>query len=129
MKKEKAFTLAEVLITLGIIGVVAAITIPGLKNNYFEKRTVSQLRGMQSILTQAIKMSEEEYGEVESWGLSGANAQSAAIIAERLRPFIKIAVDCGTADPKGNCVPNVSYKRLNGGLQEIMQLLDLIAIK
>ena len=30
---KKAFTLAEVLITLGIIGVVAALTIPTLVNN------------------------------------------------------------------------------------------------
>ena len=38
MKKRKfAFTLAEVLITLGIIGVVAAMTIPTLISN-FQKR-------------------------------------------------------------------------------------------
>lgn len=42
MKKDKnhikkAFTLSEVLITLGIIGVVAAITLPTLVANYREK--------------------------------------------------------------------------------------------
>ncbi|MDD3238364.1 MAG: prepilin-type N-terminal cleavage/methylation domain-containing protein [Candidatus Gastranaerophilales bacterium] len=31
--KNKAFTLAEVLITLVIIGVIAALTIPSLLNN------------------------------------------------------------------------------------------------
>ena len=36
--KHQAFTLAEVLITLGIIGVVAAITIPLLVNNYRKKK-------------------------------------------------------------------------------------------
>ena len=35
--KHAAFTLAEVLITLGIIGVVAAITMPTLINNYQKK--------------------------------------------------------------------------------------------
>ena len=34
---KKAFTLAEVLITLGIIGVVAAMTLPGLVQNYQKK--------------------------------------------------------------------------------------------
>lgn len=34
MKIKKGFTLAEVLITLGIVGVVAALTIPQLINNY-----------------------------------------------------------------------------------------------
>ena len=37
-----AFTLAEVLITLGIIGVVAALTIPSLINNYKAKRLHTQ---------------------------------------------------------------------------------------
>jgi len=37
MKKDFAFTLAEVLITLAIIGVVAAMTIPTLVANYQEK--------------------------------------------------------------------------------------------
>ena len=37
LKRNKAFTLAEVLITLEIIGVVAAMTIPNLVQNYPEK--------------------------------------------------------------------------------------------
>ena len=37
MKEKNAFTLAEVLITLGIIGVVAAMTLPALINNYQKK--------------------------------------------------------------------------------------------
>lgn len=43
MKKVFAFTLAEVLITLGIIGIVAAMTIPTLINNYQKKITVTRL--------------------------------------------------------------------------------------
>ena len=40
---EKSFTLAEVLITLGIIGVVAAMTIPTLISNYQKKEYVARL--------------------------------------------------------------------------------------
>ena len=36
---DKGFTLVETLITLGIIGVVAAITIPNLQKSYFEKNS------------------------------------------------------------------------------------------
>ena len=39
-KKKAAFTLAEVLITLGIIGVVAAITLPALIENVTERRNL-----------------------------------------------------------------------------------------
>ncbi len=42
--KKIGFTLAEVLITLGIIGVVAALTIPTLVNNYQKKTYVTGLQ-------------------------------------------------------------------------------------
>ena len=42
--RMSAFTLAEVLITLGIIGVVAAMTIPNLISNVQKTKTVSQLK-------------------------------------------------------------------------------------
>ncbi|MDR1168015.1 MAG: type II secretion system GspH family protein [Heliobacteriaceae bacterium] len=42
--KKKGFTLAEVLITLGIIGTVAAMTMPGLVGNYQKKIRVTQLK-------------------------------------------------------------------------------------
>lgn len=39
-----AFTLAEVLITLGIIGLVAAMTLPGLMGKYVERERISALK-------------------------------------------------------------------------------------
>lgn len=38
MLKNRAFTLAEILITIGIIGVVAALTMPSLINSYKDKQ-------------------------------------------------------------------------------------------
>lgn len=49
-----AFTLAEVLITLGIIGVVAALTIPSLLNKAFEREAVSGAKETYSMLAQAV---------------------------------------------------------------------------
>lgn len=40
---KKAFTLAEVLITLGILGVVIAMTLPALITNYQKKQFSAQL--------------------------------------------------------------------------------------
>ena len=68
--KKTAFTLAEVLITLGIIGIVAAMTIPTLIQKNFEKQTVAKLRETQSILSQAMRMAEDEYGDACGWGLT-----------------------------------------------------------
>ncbi|MBQ8460402.1 type II secretion system protein [bacterium] len=57
MKKEKtfAFTLAEILITLGIIGVVAAMTIPTLISNYQKKVWTHQLQHSYALLTQGFR--------------------------------------------------------------------------
>jgi type II secretory pathway pseudopilin PulG len=48
-----AFTLAEVLITLGIIGIVAALTIPTLMQKAFDAEAVSKAKETYSILSQA----------------------------------------------------------------------------
>ena len=53
--KRVAFTLAEVLITLGIIGVVAAITLPTLIQNYQKQVWVNQLKKEVSVLQNAVR--------------------------------------------------------------------------
>lgn len=62
-----AFTLAEVLVTLGIIGVVAALTIPALIANHKKQVTVTRLEKFYSVINQAIKMSSLENREPEGW--------------------------------------------------------------
>ena len=52
--KLRGFTLAEVLITLGIIGVVAAMTIPMLIINYQKRLTLTRLKKTYSQLNQVI---------------------------------------------------------------------------
>lgn len=54
------FTLAEVLITLGIIGVVAALTIPGLINNYKAARLKSQFLKSYSTIQQVFKRMQDD---------------------------------------------------------------------
>ena len=44
VKMQIAFTLSEVLITLGIIGIVAAMTLPALIGNYQKHVTVNKLK-------------------------------------------------------------------------------------
>ena len=56
--KIRAFTLAEVLITLGIIGVVSAMTIPGLMSNYRKKQLENQIKADVSIIKQAIHFAD-----------------------------------------------------------------------
>ncbi len=109
---KTGFTLAEVLITLGVIGVVAALTIPGLISKHYEKRTITQLKAAQSILSQALRIAEEEYGTADGWEISGYDEESAIKIAEKIKPGLKLALDCGVEDLEGKCAPNLNYKHL-----------------
>ena len=61
-KLKNGFTLAEVLITLGIIGVVAALTIPTLIGNYQKKEVAVRLQKMYNTIQNAISLAEEENG-------------------------------------------------------------------
>lgn len=62
-----AFTLAEVLITLGIIGVVAALTIPTLVSKTKKNQETVALKKFYSAMSQAIKLSEADNGDINEW--------------------------------------------------------------
>ena len=113
-KIKFAFTLAEVLITLGIIGVVAAMTIPTLMQKYYEKQTVAKLKETYSILSQALKSASQEEGLPEEWDCNKADKESAEKGAAILKKYIKVATDCGTTDTTGSCLYNGDYYNLNG---------------
>ena len=69
--KLKAFTLAEVLITLMIIGIVAALTIPSVISNYQQQEFKTGLKKAVSVLNSAIQTNMQEDGETpyENWDL------------------------------------------------------------
>ena len=64
MKKLKrirsAFTLAEVLITLGIIGIVAAMTMPTLNDRITKRQVEARVKVAYSTIAQVMKMSEND---------------------------------------------------------------------
>ena len=106
--RRVAFTLAEVLITLAIIGVVAAMTIPTLIANYQEKQTVTQLTKAYSMLSQAVQLMYAEYGPITTWGLSKTDTgkvdedtgehiydrSAQNLLTERLKKYLKVAKVC-----------------------------------
>ncbi len=64
---KRGFTLAEVLITLGIIGVVASLTLPVVINTYQKKEVPLRLKKMYNTLLNAIELAELENGSSEFW--------------------------------------------------------------
>ena len=62
LKRKAAFTLAEVLITLGVIGIVSALTMPAVINHFKAKKLEVQFKTADAMLTKAIKMTVHELG-------------------------------------------------------------------
>ena len=115
--RRVAFTLAEVLITLGIIGIVAAMTIPTLISKYTEKQTVTHLIKVYTTLSNAFQMVNAEYGPISTWGLKNTTSvdendevvydhSAQKIVAERIKPYLKISRQCVIGEI---CYPSSSY--------------------
>ncbi len=66
-KRKIAFTLAEVLITLGIIGIVASLTIPTLMQKHNNKVVETRLKKFYSTINQAVRLSEADNGDKIYW--------------------------------------------------------------
>lgn len=117
--KKAAFTLAEVLVTLGIIGVVASLTMPSLIQSSKEKEYVGKLKKFNSIMNQALLMAIEKKGMIEDWGLGtagmsenptdeevAAGNKSITYFWDIVAPYLKVVSRCDYGDAKCE-----SYKR------------------
>ena len=93
-KLKLAFTLAEVLITLGIIGIVAAITIPQLINNYKAKRLQTQFLKSYSTIQQAFK--EMEADDVST----DPTTYNTLEYYKTFMNYLQAPIDCGIGDNK-----------------------------
>ena len=108
--RKVAFTLAEVLITLGIIGVVAALTLPVIIPKIDKAITVNQLKKSFSTLYQLILLSEKDNGEVWEWESPDEYSYTfneSEFFKKYFEPYLKKVVDY-----KSN-LPNVEYATYN----------------
>ena len=119
--QKSAFTLAEVLITLGIIGIVAAMTLPGLIQNYQKHVVENQLRATYSILSNAVKWAEVDNGtgfDITVADMSDFNdvngfsyENSEAVFEKYFKKYFKIT----QSYPKSDNIKYFKYKGYKGG--------------
>ena len=135
-RQKSAFTLAEVLITLGIIGVVAAMTLPALINKTQHQELQTGLKKNYTVLQQALLRAQLDTGEVvkpaDYQAISGVTIS--APLKKLLTTYIKNAQDCGEGTEKGSCIENASitgnenaknpYKTYNAKNSVVLSLLD-----
>ena len=106
----KGFTLAEVLVTLGIIGVVSAMTIPTLMQNHQRKTYVIQLRKIYSEVSQALILYQTQKNAV-NLKESGINSTQNAV--DFVKSTFKVITDCGSENEPCFAADD-EYKKLDG---------------
>ena len=93
-KKTLAFTLAETLIVMGVIGVVAALTLPNLNQSTGNKEKVAKLQKIHSNLNDALGRAVVVYGPVDTWCTGLSNADCKKRHFERITEFMKYSKSC-----------------------------------
>ncbi len=106
------FTLAETLITLVIVGIIAALTVPSLINRVQTEQTISQLNSTYTVFSQALKMAELHNGKVDTWDIGTQDTSAGAKkLYDYITPEIKKMKDCSNTSV---CFGE-NYKNLQGG--------------
>lgn len=99
------------LITLGIIGVVAAMTLPSLITKTKEKEAVSQLKKVHSTLENAYRLAQNEHSEITNWFSENNTAVNSEIFYKNLKPYLKVMKECGF---ERGCLTAGPVKTLDG---------------
>ena len=97
----KAFTLAEVLITLSIIGIVAAMTLPTLIQKKQDKELISMTRKVYADINNAFLLSQQDYGVIGDNSFLFNATDEAFTIAKNLAKYLNGAKVCEKASQKG----------------------------
>jgi len=113
--KAIAFTLAETLIVMGIIGVVAALTLPNLNSSTGDKEKVAKVKKIYQNLNDTLGRAEAVYGPFDEWFINDGDddGKHAKRFGERMVEFMKISKDCDTTGEK-KCFTSGKLKLLNG---------------
>ncbi|MBR2526484.1 type II secretion system protein [bacterium] len=114
-----AFTLAETLIVIGVIGIVSALTLPNLNSSTGEKEKVAKVKKIYQNLQDAFGRAEAVYGPFEEWikSTDTTDELKAKRIGERITEFMKISKNCETASEQG-CFTSGKAKMLTGDNSE-----------
>ena len=97
----KAFTLAEVLITLSIIGIVAAMTLPTLVQKKQDKELISMTRKVWADINSAFLLSQQNYGVLGDNSFLFSATDDHVTVAKNLAKYFNGAKVCESPSQKG----------------------------
>ena len=123
-KRKIAFTLVEVLVTLGIVGVISTLTIPNIISNYQKKVYVAQLQKVHNQVLNAIEaiLADEEADSLYETSIHCSDEEydnnpelCHQSTGDFLKKYFKVAKDCGNDLEDRKCLSE-TYKNLDGSV-------------
>lgn len=107
---KRGFTLAEVLITLGVIGIVAAMVLPSVLVQNRERENTAKLKKIYSTMTQAYTRAVAERGTPDFWDLMGKDDPTGA---ENLKKILSPYFNVKPSGIEGEVWRNANTRLLN----------------
>jgi prepilin-type N-terminal cleavage/methylation domain-containing protein len=137
MKKtsQNGFTLAEVLITLGVIGIVAILTIPTLMQKTQDYQFKQAWKKEYSAISQAFNLvKQDEGGDLSQYFITASNNQT-AYVEQKLGNYLAYTKSCAIpytvdyyyvcgSNPSINMSTNMPYKTLSGSGVNVTYLIQ-----
>ena len=111
IKRKTAFTLAEVLITLGVIGVVAALTMPTLLKNIAERENSEAQANLAQKITKSMDLMRADGGLERTYN-------STDEFVDEFSKYIKISTRCD-ADHIADCWPTKTVTTTDGETYDV----------
>lgn len=115
---KKGFTLSEVMLVLSVIGVIAALTIPGLVQNLNDKQNIVMWKKDYSEVSQSLRMIQDEYGSFDTF------LHSAGSMKPALMKYMTNLQDCHNGAMACLQASNFGYKDLSGAAADIRYYCD-----
>ena len=119
-RKINAFTLAEVLLTLMIIGVIAAVTIPTLKESADKSANLSLLQKAYSVSAGAFAQLQAENGSPFYWKLPNGNRVFTDGNSTNISTLLKQKMN--VASESGFMPSDYKIKLLNGTAKDSFEI-------
>jgi len=114
-RRKRGFTLAEVLITLGIVGMVAEMTIPTLMKNVQNEQYVISLKKSYTVVNSALKQIASDNGCVDDLTCvtTLVNDSSVDAFGDEFASYFNVVKNCGTTIDDG-CFPARTNQSIDG---------------
>ena len=108
---------------MGIIGVVAALTLPNLNSSTGHKEKVTKVKKAYQNLSDALGRAQAVYGPLSEWKVNDSSSEApSTMFGERLTEFMKVSKSCGVY-VAGCCANN--YKSLDGEASDALCVSDM----